>query len=1039
MLGVVVLVVRLFIHGRISVEKVSAGPATITLPARSTSYFDEYLDEIIYFFERNRSRDILIIEDLDRFNDPRIFESLRALNGLLNAAKQLGGRNIRFIYAVRDSVFEKLGRDTDETDDQAKAELKRANRTKFFELVIPVVPFITHKNARDLMHDLLEKRGHEISKDLIDLAARHVADMRLIHNIVNEYEIFEHRLLKVADPVPELDSDRLFAMILLKNAHMEDFEAIRHGTSSLDKLYTAWRALVSENVQAIRSNNQALRRRIETGQATEDRAAALAARFRSIISSLATAEGSPLVHDTIYVNGSPIDPDTVAKPSFWQAVARSESQLSVAYRNNSPYSNTNLTHMVLSTKTVQNLIGDDINLEPFERSQVLAAERRISQNSALLPFLQRHTWSQLVERSDFKHTSAGAHPSRTFREIAEDLLPSPLVLGLVVGGYITTHFTLHVSSFYGQLIRPDAMIYIMRNVDHGVADPEYPLDGADVEAILRDQGASVLTERSMFNTSILDHLLSEQPHQAGIVAKTLAAAGEEGLKFISTYLSAGTHKVSFIVQVTPLVSSVFTRLSDEASLDAQERAVLIDAAVGARSNQMEYDYSEKLRGFVEDNYELFPSLTADNCRTEPKQSVDFIGKVGAVLPDLSRLSDKSCAELAETTFYRVSAKNLERILHDDNLSLDRLKDAGAEVYIHATSHMDDYEAAYEESAASKYTIEDPAVFEAILRDAKDWRSADFAFVVGNAHPDCRADDLVDVPQKAWLPIVAGQRTSMTYCNIARYIEWRGEIDEVLASSLKEYTEIQYSDDAEQEDRAGLALSLLNASHVLPDLEHRISLALSLDPGQLPTASIKPEPGQLVGRLIEDELILDDEDAFSSRLMVDWPTLEYAIRASTEYENFVSPATLPSEHLPQIMSSQKITSGLRSAVLKQINKGLFPNVPKSAYEAIAEADFRGDLNLTWVGIDLLIKGGVNQSRIINLVARKVASLELEELQVLLRNLGNPYSRIADKGWSTTKLDDTPEHHAILESLKRGGIVSNFRAGSDSKLKVSLKRP
>jgi hypothetical protein len=505
MLGVVVVVVRLFIHGRLGVEKVSAGPATITLPARSTSYFDEYLDEIIYFFETNRTRDILIIEDLDRFNDPRIFESLRALNSLLNAARQLGGRNIRFIYAVRDSVFEKLGRDADETDDQAKAELKRANRTKFFELVIPVVPFITHKNARDLMHDLLEKRGHEISKDLIDLAARHVADMRLIHNIVNEYEIFEHRLLKVADPVPELDSDRLFAMILLKNAHMADFEAIRHGTSSLDKLYTAWRALVSENVQAIRNNNQALRRRIETGQAAEDRAAALAARFRSIISSLVTAEGSPLDHDTIYVNGSPIDPDTVAKPSFWQAVARSESRLSVAFRNNSPYSNTNFSHMVLSTKTVQNLIGEDINLEPFERSQVLAAERKITQNSALLPFLQRHTWSQLVERSDFKHISAAGDPSRTFREIAEHLLPSPLVLGLVVGGYITTHFTLHVSSFYGQVIRPDAMIYIMRNVDHGVADPEYPLDGADVEAILRDQGASVLTERSMFNTSILDH------------------------------------------------------------------------------------------------------------------------------------------------------------------------------------------------------------------------------------------------------------------------------------------------------------------------------------------------------------------------------------------------------------------------------------------------------------------------------------------------------------------------------------------------------
>lgn len=1037
MIGVVVLVARLFIHGRLGVEKVSAGPATITLPARSTSYFDEYLDEIIYFFETNRTRDILIIEDLDRFNDPRIFESLRALNSLLNAAKQLAGRDIRFIYAVRDSVFEKLGRDADETDDQAKAELQRANRTKFFELVIPVVPFITHKNARDLMHDLLEKRGHEISKDLIDLAARHVADMRLIHNIVNEYEIFEHRLLKVVDPVPDLDSDRLFAMILLKNAHMKDFEAIRHGSSSLDKLYTAWRSLVSANVRAIRSNNQALRRSIEAGQAREDRAAALAARLRSVISNLVTAKESPFVHDTIYLNGKPIDHETVATPSFWQAVARPESQLSLAFRNYSPYSNTNVTHMVLSTKTVQNLIGEDINLEPFERAQVLAAEGKISQNNALLPFLRRHTWSQLLERSDFKHMSDGT--PKTFREIAEHLLPSPLVLGLVVGGYVTTHFTLHVSSFYGQVIRPDAMVYIMRNVDHGVADPEYPLDGADVESILRDQGDSVLTERSMFNTSILDYLLSEQPHQAVTVAKTLAAAGEEGLKFISTYLSSGVHKVDFIVQVTPLVPSVFTRLVDDASLDAQERAVLIDAAIGARSNQIEYDDSERLRKFVEDNYELFPSLTGGRSGTEPKKSVDFIGKIGALLPDLSRLSDNSCSELAATTYYRVSAKNLERILRDDNLSLDRLKHAGEEVYLHAISHMDDYKAAYEESPASRYTIEDPAVFESILRDAKDWLPSDFAFVVGSAHSSCRASDLTDVPQEAWLPIVASQRTEMTYGNIARYIQFRGEIDEALASSLQNSAEIQHAADTEQEERAVLALSVLNASQILPDLEHRISLALSLDPGQLPAASIRPESGELVGRLIRDELILDDEDAFSSRLMIDWPTLEYAIGVSVEYENFVSPATLASEYLPQIMSSPSISGGLRSAVLGQIHEGLFPNVPKSAYEAIAEADLRGDLNLSWAGIDLLISGGVSQSRIIELVARKIASLKLAQLQVLLRNLGGPYSRIADKGRSITKLDDTPEHHAILESLRRGGIVSRFPAGLDSKLKVSLKRP
>ncbi|MBQ1052157.1 hypothetical protein KBX50_27335 [Micromonospora sp. C51] len=211
-LTVTVYLMRLLLHDRLRIEQVTAGPASITLPPRSTSYFDEYLDEIVYLFETNQ-RDIVILEDLDRFDDPLIFETLRSLNNLLNTAKQLKGRRIKFIYALRDSIFEKLGRDESTgITDEAKAELVRANRTKFFDLVVPVVPFITHKNARDHMHKLLRERGHSISKELVDLAARHLADMRLIHNIVNEYEVFKHQLIDVATPVPQLDDERLLAM-----------------------------------------------------------------------------------------------------------------------------------------------------------------------------------------------------------------------------------------------------------------------------------------------------------------------------------------------------------------------------------------------------------------------------------------------------------------------------------------------------------------------------------------------------------------------------------------------------------------------------------------------------------------------------------------------------------------------------------------------------------------------------------------------------------------------------------------------------------
>lgn len=1033
LVAIAVLVVRLFIHGRLGVEKVSAGPATITLPPRSSSYFDEYLDEIIYFFETNKACDILIIEDLDRFNDPRIFEALRALNSLLNSAKQLGGRNIRFIYAVKDSVFERLGREARDVTDEARAELKRANRTKFFELVVPVVPFITHKNARDLMHDLLTTRGHSISKDVIDLAARHVADMRLIHNIVNEYEVFEHRLLKVENPVPELDEDRLFAMILFKNAHMADFEAIRLGTSSLDKLYDSWRALVTHNLQSIRNNNEKLRVRVQTQQGAEERASFLATRLQDVIDSLAQARGSSLVNGTIRVDNQALDKAGASKPAFWKKLAAGESTLSLTVRD---YYN-HAAQMILSSDALKTLIGQDIDVEPFSASAVASDQRTIEQGQLNAGFLRRHTWKQLIERPEFRHSAFEGDTPLSFRGIAEVLMPSRLAVDLVIGGYITPYFTLHVSSFYGQLIRPDAMTYILRCVDRGVADADYPLDSEDVEAIIRDQGPSVLNERSMFNISVLDHLLVQRPGDAATLAKNLASGGETESKFIDHYLSAGTYKAPFAGQMAPFLLTIFTLLAAHPALDAAEKAATIDAAAGARRANTQYDNSQQLQTFVESAYMQFPALVDGASTTTPKELVAFIVAVGAQLGSVGALSDAACAELAETTAYKVSAENLERISKTNNIALDRLRKLGKTIYLHALANIDDYKSAHADSPTTAYVVEDPESFVAILNEPVEWREADYAFIVSKAHPDCRVVDLEDVPNEAWPALVGGRRTTMTCRNVAAYVQWQGDVDAHLAKSLEAVSEILETDGAELQERTELALSILNASKALPNPDHRLELARSLETDELPTASIEPDPGNFIGNLIEAGLIADDAEAFQQRLMTDWPTLEHAISKSSQYPELLSPETLAPEHIAPLLLSENIGEDLRRLVVNGLRT--FPRVPRDAYEAVAQEALHGRLRLNASGLELVLTGGVRASIVVRLLADAIDRLTVDQLQELLRKLGNPYSRIADRGHSVTRLSDTPEHRKILQALHGGGIVSKFPVGADSRIKVTLRRP
>lgn len=79
LLVVVFAVLRVVTYNRFVVSNVSAVGATLTLSASNHTYFDE----IIYFFDQE-PKDIVIFEDLDRYDDPQIFQALRELNTLLN-------------------------------------------------------------------------------------------------------------------------------------------------------------------------------------------------------------------------------------------------------------------------------------------------------------------------------------------------------------------------------------------------------------------------------------------------------------------------------------------------------------------------------------------------------------------------------------------------------------------------------------------------------------------------------------------------------------------------------------------------------------------------------------------------------------------------------------------------------------------------------------------------------------------------------------------------------------------------------------------
>lgn len=193
-------------YGGLRLQRISVGGNEIDIHDDG-SIFNRYLDEILYFFQCT-DYNVVIIEDLDRFNTTDIFLKLRELNYLINKSEIIG-RTIKFIYAVKDDMF------------------KDSSRSKFFDYITTVIPVITTTNSKDMLKRALKEQGHEgeVADDDIRDIAFHIDDMRLLYNIVNEYHQYTQRLDKNGQ---HLEAKKMLAMMTVKNYHPHDFSELHN-------------------------------------------------------------------------------------------------------------------------------------------------------------------------------------------------------------------------------------------------------------------------------------------------------------------------------------------------------------------------------------------------------------------------------------------------------------------------------------------------------------------------------------------------------------------------------------------------------------------------------------------------------------------------------------------------------------------------------------------------------------------------------------------------------------------------------------------
>lgn len=206
------------------------------------SYFDKYLNEVLYLFE-NTDADAIVFEDIDRYNANEIFERLREVSTLANLQLEKDNKVLRFFYLLRDDIYDSK------------------DRTKFFDYIIPIVPVVDSSNSFDqfILHFKNSGIYEQLDESFLQGLSLYIDDMRLVKNIYNEFIIYFNRL-----NTTELDCNKMLAIITYKNLFPHDFADLQLNRGFVYTLFNQKDKIIDDEINRINKNIVEIQKKISS-------------------------------------------------------------------------------------------------------------------------------------------------------------------------------------------------------------------------------------------------------------------------------------------------------------------------------------------------------------------------------------------------------------------------------------------------------------------------------------------------------------------------------------------------------------------------------------------------------------------------------------------------------------------------------------------------------------------------------------------------------------------------------------------------------
>jgi hypothetical protein len=607
---------------KISFKEISYGKAKIVSDDfKSESIFNQFLDEIIYFFLVSKIN-VVVFEDIDRFNKPEIFVKLREINKIVNDnLKHAKGdvKSIKFIYLLKDSIFNE--------DDK---------RTKFFDFIIPIIPVINDFNSSEKIKHKSHNIGvEEVKENFLEDIAFYVYDLRLINNIFNEYKILKKQL-----NAEDLDKTKLLAIVVYKNIYPSDFEKLHHRGGALYRILNIKHYLINKNKDTLNKNIAELSAAIKRidREIAKNINELTNIYMGHIIKSCGVTNGIGLIINGNFISYSGIQDNHLIE------LSKTNEKIIIRDGNGNQ-------HMKNSFSNIEKELNEELtfgnrksNIENNDKKEKYL--NQLNEIYKKLNFLEKRKISELLKED---HSSV----DEIFKE--EELENGDLLRFMLVSNYIDEDYYLYISMFHEGTWSSNDRDFLISVKSYKKYEPDYKVDNPfEVLQRLRNDFSS----KQLLNVNIFDCILNNSSRYAVAFAgiERYLLDHEQELKiFIDKYIEKGNQRSAFM----KWISKSWANFNDCFIESADVSALIKNAVLYVDFIDLNEKSKKKVRELI--------NINADQILTAEFKSYDFekLIYLDVKIKNISFSSNDDLLDfIVENNLYEINVDNLRFLMKE---------------------------------------------------------------------------------------------------------------------------------------------------------------------------------------------------------------------------------------------------------------------------------------------------------------------------------------------------------------------------------------